>query len=72
MPPKTVTLITIVLLLQIISPIHCVPVSPCPMIFHYEFDGQNWLGVAKIYPQIYNRFRTDKITINLSLAVSFI
>lgn len=47
--------------------VECIPVSPCPMIFHYEFDGQQWIGVAKIYPQIYNRFRTDHIILNLAL-----
>ncbi|XP_055295953.1 serine protease gd-like [Sitodiplosis mosellana] len=50
--------------------VDCIPLSPCPMNFHYEFDGQEWIGIAKIYPQIYNRFRTDRITMNLWLVIN--
>lgn len=60
----------IVLILLTISSVLCIPISPCPMNFHYEYDGENWFGVARVFPQIYNRFRTNKITINLSLTVS--
>lgn len=61
--------IVIILLLAIIK-VECVPVSPCPMNFHYEYDGRDWIGVVKIYPQIYNRFRTNRISLNLSLAIN--
>lgn len=60
----------ITLIVVILKSIECVPVSPCPMIFHYEYDGEQWIGVAKIYPQIYNRFRIDKITLNLTLVIN--
>lgn len=64
----TATIIFVVLAAT--KPIHCLPISPCPMNFHYEFDGSQWFGIAKIYPQIYNRFRTDKITLNLTLVIN--
>lgn len=50
--------------------VDCVPLSPCPMNFHYEYDGQEWIGVVKIHPQIYNRFRMDRITMNLTLSLN--
>lgn len=62
--------ISIIIIATTILKVDCVPVSPCPMNFHYEYDGLEWIGVVKIYPQIYNRFRTDRITINLSLVIN--
>lgn len=63
----------VILILKLLK-VECVPVpvpvSPCPMNFHYEFDGKEWFGIVKIYPQIYNRFRSDRITLNLSLVTS--
>lgn len=50
--------------------VQSVPVSPCPMNFHYEYDGQEWIGVVKIFPQIYSRFRTDHIQLNVALVIN--
>lgn len=49
--------------------IDCAPVSPCPAYFSYMYDGQ-WFGVARIHPQIYNQFHTDRIRLNISLVVN--
>lgn len=38
------------------------PLSPCPRNFHYELDDEQLIGVVKIYPRIYNSFRTNRIT----------
>lgn len=67
--------IIIPLVLSTIKPIGCVPISSpfqnsCPMNFGFEFDGENWFGVVKLEPQIYNRFRTNRIKLNLTLSVS--
>lgn len=50
--------------------VSCAPVSPCPMNFHYEYDGKQWIGVVEIHSQIYNQFRMDHITVNVILAVN--
>lgn len=47
------------------------PTSPCPANFFYEFDGQQWNGVVKIQPQIYNHFRMDHIQVNVFLGVNY-
>lgn len=42
--------------------VFAVPLSPCPLNFHYEYDGHQWIGVANIPAQVYNSFRTNRIT----------
>lgn len=59
----------ILLVLCAQSPLNGAPTSPCPGLFSYMYDGQ-WFGVARIHPQIYNQFHTDRIRLNVSLVVS--
>lgn len=66
---KQILVLTIVVALNILK-IESIPVSPCPMNFHYEYDGKEWIAVVKIYPQIYSRFRTDHITLNVALVIN--
>lgn len=66
---QSMHIVGICFLLAIIR-VDCVPTSPCPMIFHYEYNGQEWFAVVEIYPQIYNRFHTDRITMNLTLVIN--
>lgn len=62
----------IVMLLLLLAEVKSVsvPGSPCPMIFHYEFDGQVWFGKVNIHPQIYNRFDSDRITLNPTIVIN--
>lgn len=68
-------IICIIFLLTILKA-DCVPVmipkSPCPMNFHYEYDGFKMSGVVMIYPQIYNRFRTDRLTLNVTIGTRYL
>lgn len=45
------------------------PHSPCPLQFSYMYDNQ-WFGIGRIHPQIYNRLRTDRIRLNISLVIN--
>lgn len=54
----------------IITNVTGVPLSPCPRNFHYEYDGEHWIGVARIYPRIYNSFRTNRIRTIIILLVN--
>lgn len=68
MATQLLQIVRVVILLTIIQ-VNCIPMSPCPMAFHYEYNGQNWFGVVEIYPQIYNRFHLDHITMNVTIAL---
>lgn len=46
---------------------NAVPLSPCPQIFHYEYDGRNWIAVAKIPSRIYNQYRNQKMAVTVML-----
>lgn len=44
--------------------------KPC-LYFNYELDGDEWIGVVKIYPHIYNQFHgTNNIILNISLVTN--
>lgn len=63
--------VIIIIINVIMSKVECIPVRPCPATnFDYEFNGQEWIGVVKIHPQIYNRLRTDRITTYLTLVTN--
>lgn len=46
-----------------------VPLSPCPRIFHYEYDGRRWIGVVKIYASVYNKYRGERMSLLLMLSM---
>lgn len=64
--------IKIILILFGISWIESVPLSPCPRIFHYEYDGQNWIGIIQIYANIYNKYRAQTMTLLIKLSMPFV
>lgn len=76
------TFAAVILVLSTIEIIGCISIkrvcpvpepcfyNPCPLNFHYEFDGRYWFGIVKIYPQTYNQFWANRITMNVTLAVS--
>lgn len=49
--------------------INCIPQSPCPVQFSYLYDNQ-WFGIGRIHPQIYDRLRTERIRLNISLVIN--
>lgn len=55
---------------ELLSNVFSVPISPCPRNFHYEYDGQQWIGVVNVYPKVYNVFRTNKITMVIILMMN--
>lgn len=59
----------IVLLLITVINVRSVPVSPCPMQFQYENDGQKWIGVIRVHANIYSRIQTGHIVLKVSLAI---
>lgn len=61
---------TITISILFIASVTSVPISPCPRNFHYEYDGDEWIGVVKIYPRVYNSFRTNKIRMIIILLVN--
>lgn len=62
--------ITVYITIMIVSHnINAVPLSPCPEIFHYEYDGRHWIGVAKIPSRIYNQYRNQKVFVRIMLAM---
>lgn len=62
--------IVIISFLLITFEVDCIPISPCPKKFHYEYDGSEFIGVVKIDPQIYNQFHMNYIRVNVTLAVN--
>lgn len=59
----------IVLFVSTYISVVCVPISPCPNIWHYEYDGQQWIGVLKITSNTYSRFFGARMSIQLMLSM---
>lgn len=49
--------------------VECVPLSPCPRVFHYEYDGRHWNGVVKIHSHVYNRYRGERMSVQLTVSM---
>lgn len=67
---STIHIQCIFIAFQVMTGVLSVPFSPCPQIFHYEYDGQQWHGVAKVYSTVYNGFQTNKITMVIVLFIN--
>lgn len=51
--------------------IPAVPLSPCPRVFHYEYHGRDWMGVASVLASIYNKFRESEMTLSITFRMPF-
>lgn len=53
------------------STIQAVPLTPCPRVFHYEYNDRNWVGVASVLASVYNQFRESEMTLSIRFRMPF-